>query len=156
MSIHMLMKNCEEKTQYILKQCITALKQENDAKYGRNFFSFEAIDDMKSSSKEEYERIEFLKEYAVYVFDFIAVKGDKYSDSKSRSGDDRAEMLLDLIEQVCHHHHHYHYHHYHHHHHHYKYHHFHHYRHHYHHYHHYHHHYHHHHYHHHYHHHDHR
>jgi len=111
----MLMKNCEEKTQYILKQCITALKQENDAKYGRNFFSFEAIDDIRSSSKEEYERVEFLKEYAVYVFDFIAVKGDKYSDSKSRSGDDRAEMLLDLIEQVYHppyHHHHHHHHHY--------------------------------------------
>ena len=80
MSIHILMQSCEDKTQQILKQCISALKMESDAKYGRNFFSFEAIDDIESSSKAEYEKIEYLKEYAAYVFDFIAAKGKlKYS-----------------------------------------------------------------------------
>lgn len=114
MSIHMLMQNCDEKTQHILKQCINALKQENDAKYGRNFFSFEAIDDIDTSSKSEYEKVEYLKEYAVYVFDYISIKGDKYTDSKARKGgDDRAEMLIDLVEQVYIRYHHYYYHFYH-------------------------------------------
>ena len=99
MSIHILMQSCEEKTQQILKQCISALKQESDAKYGKNFFAVEAIDDIESSSKAEFEKIEYLKEYAAYVFDFIAAKGEKYSESKARGGDDRAEMLLDLVEQ---------------------------------------------------------
>jgi hypothetical protein len=101
----MIMQNSHEKTTHILKQCINALKQENDAKYNRNFFSFEAIDDIDTSNKMEYDKVEYLKEYAGYVFDYITIKGDKYTDSKSSSkakkgGDDRAEMLIDLIEQV--------------------------------------------------------
>ena len=109
--LHKMMQECDSNAQNALTQSVRSLKSEKDEKVGVSFFSSESIEQAAGSASNvaELEAVELAREYAAYVINFVDFRGEKITKSSSKStggsknkkegdGEDRAEMLLELVE----------------------------------------------------------
>jgi ANTH domain len=106
--LHKMMQECDSNAQNAFTQSVRSLKSERDEKVGVSFFSNESIEQAAGSASTvaELEAVELAREYAAYVLNFIDFRGEKPARSNAKSkvskkevdGDDRAEMLLELVE----------------------------------------------------------
>jgi hypothetical protein len=100
--LHKMMQECDSDAQSALTQSVRSLKSEKDEKVGVSFFSSESIEQAAGSASNvaELEAVELAREYAGYVLEYVDFRGEKGGKKgKKIDGDDRAELLLDLMDK---------------------------------------------------------
>ena len=97
--IHKLIELTDSGARHAIMQCINSLQKEIDIKTGKLFFNTDTIDDMSkaASNVPELKAVDMAKEYAIYVLDFVNIRGDK-TPLNQKSIDD-VEDILKLISQ---------------------------------------------------------
>jgi len=96
--IHKLIEHSDHGARNAIMECINSLQKEQDPKTGQLYFSFETIEEMgkAATNVQELEAVEFTKGYASYVFDFVALRGDK--TPLIQKPDENADRILQLVE----------------------------------------------------------
>lgn len=95
--VHMLIRSSSDRVRPVLAKSIDSLRNEHDSKVDLPFFSVESIEKAEStaSTVSEFQAAELAREYSLYLFDFVEVRGEKKKDISA----DRIEALLSLVEQ---------------------------------------------------------
>lgn len=100
LSIHLLMQKASDKAQLVILKCMNSLRSEQDNKVKMPFFSTESIERVATAAGNvaELQAVELAREYSVYLFDYLEIRGEKLR-SKDSVNLERVEALMSLIEQ---------------------------------------------------------
>lgn len=100
LTLHLVMQKIEDKSKLAWAKAIHSMRDEVDEKVKMNFFSLEAIEDSSSSTSTvlELQTLEFNRLYANYLFDYLAIRGEKSSSKNAMTPSDKASLILRLVK----------------------------------------------------------